>query len=216
MKPSKKKILGGLSQGAAGDDAAVISQVVLKDSSATQTVASTVAFTAANTHSGLESFSNTSGLKTDAITENTAGNGTTIKTHVISAGSATLALDATQSGSLIGLAKADGITVTLPAASATNIGLRYKFIVAVSCTSVGYVINTTGTDVFLGAIMGTIAAGTNLGLFASTANKTITLDATTKCGLIGGWVEVTCVSGTQWSVTGVTLGTGTVISPFSN
>jgi len=213
---AKKKVLGGISQGSLADDVTVVSQVILKDSTATQTVSSLTAFTAANTHSGAEVFSNVLGIKTDAITENTAGAGTTIKTPVVSAGAATLAPTIAQSGSLIALAKADGLTVTLPAASATNIGVRYKFIVAVSCTSVGYVINTTGTDVFLGAIYSTIAAGTNSGLFASTANKTITLDDTTKGGLIGGWIEVTCVSGTQWSVTGVTLGSGTVITPFSN
>lgn len=177
------------------------------------------AFTGNNTHSGTETFSNATGVTADVISERTAGNGTTIKTHIISAGAATLAPTAAQSGSVIALAKADGITVTLPACSTTNIGIRYRFQVAISCTSVGYVINTTGTDVFLGGIYGTIANNSTAGdsLFAvSTANKTITLDATTKCGLIGGWVEVVCVSGTQWMVTGTTLGTGAIATPFSN
>lgn len=226
IEPSIKSRLGGLSPAALGDEAVVLNQVFVKDG--TGTITEVVKFTGANTHTGVEThtgaethsgaevFSNVLGVTTDAITERTAGAGTTIKSPVVSAGAATLAPTIAQSGSLIALAKADGLTVTLPAASSTNIGVRYKFVVAVSCTSVGYVINTTGTDVFLGAILGTIAAGTNLGLFASTVNKTITLDATTKGGLIGGWIEVTCVSGTQWSVTGVTLGSGTVITPFSN
>lgn len=161
----------------------------------------------------------TAGFVGDSILEKTAGAGTTIKTPVVSAGAATLAPTVLQSGSLIALAKADGLTVTLPAASAANIGVRYKFVVAVTCTSVGYVINTTGADVFLGGIYGTIANNSIAGdsLFSvSTVNKTITLDATTKCGLIGGWLEVTCVSGTQWSVTGFTLGTGAISTPFSN
>ena len=177
------------------------------------------AFTGTNTHSGTETFSNAAGVTTDVITERTAGAGTGIKTPIISAGSATLAPSVLQSGSIIALAKADGITVTLPACSATNIGVRYKFQIAISCTSVGYVINTTGTDVFLGGIYGTIANNGSAGdsLFSvSTANKTITLNATTKCGLIGGWVEVVCASGTQWMVTGVTLGTGAIATPFSN
>lgn len=158
-------------------------------------------------------------LTTTTINEAATGTGVTVnyqRKGVVSAGSATLAPSLAQSGSLIALAKADGLTVTLPACSTANIGVTYKFIVAVTCTSVGYVINTTGSDVFLGAIFSTIAAGTNSVLAASTANKTITLDATTKGGLIGGWIDITCVSGTQWSVTGVTLGTGTIVTPFSN
>lgn len=176
-------------------------------------------FTGNNTHSGTETFSNAAGVTTDIISERTAGAGTAIKTPIISAGAATLAPTAAQSGSVIALAKADGITVTLPACSATNIGIRYRFQIAVSCTSVGYIINTTGTDVFLGGIYGSIAApnATNDAFFGtSTVNKTITLNATTTCGLIGGWVEVVCVSATQWMVTGVTLGTGTIATPFSN
>lgn len=229
IEPSIKSRLGGLSPAALGDEAVVLAQVPTKDG--TGTIAEVINFTGANTHtgvethsgaethSGLEVFSNALGLKTDIISERTSGAGTAIKTPVISAGAATLAPTAEQSGSIIALAKADGITVTLPACSATNIGIRYKFLVAVSCTSVGYVINTTGTDVFLGGIYGTIAnpdAANDMEFSTSTANKTITLDATTKCGLIGGWVEVVCVSGTQWMVTGVTLGTGTIVSPFSN
>lgn len=162
-------------------------------------------------------------LSATTINELVAGSGvtvTSVRKPIISAGAATLAPTIQQSGSIIALAKADGTTVTLPACSVANIGVTYKFQIAVSSTGgVFYVINTTGSDVFLGGIYGSIAApgAINDAFFGvSTANKRITLNATTTGGLIGGWVEVTCVSGTQWMVTGVTLGTGTIATPFSN
>ncbi len=177
-------------------------------------------FSGTNTHSGVETFSNALGVKTDAITEVTAGNGTTIKTHVLAVTGATLtsattpAISAATSGTTYTLSKVDGITVTLPACSATNIGLKYKFV-----TSVGYIINTAGSDVFVGGGWGSIANpadAVDMEFSASTANKTMTLSATTTGGLIGGWVELVCVSATQWHVSYVTLGTGTIATPFSN
>lgn len=183
------------------------------------------AFTGTNTHSGTETFSNANGVTTDVITERTAGNGTSIKTMVKAVTGATLtsattpAISALTSGTTYTLSKVDGITVTLPACSATNVGLKYKFVIITSVTSVGYIINTTGTDVFVGGGWSSIANpadAVDMEFSASTANKTMTLSATTTGGLIGGWVEVVCVSATQWHVSYVTLGTGTIATPFSN
>ncbi len=186
-----------------------------------------IAFTGTNTHSGTETFSNGNGVTTNVVTERTAGAGTSIKTPVLAVTGATLtsattpAITALTSGTTYTLSKVDGITVTLPACSATNVGLTYKFVIITSVTSVGYIINTTGSDVFVGGILGRIAdlqADPSADSFfgASTANKTITLSATTTCGLIGGHVIVTCVSATQWHVSGLTLGTGDIATPFSN
>lgn len=155
----------------------------------------------------------------DAIEEFTAGAGTTIKNHVVAVTTATYAPDSTETGSLVTLGKADGVTLTLPALSAANIGIKYKFAIIVSCTSVGYVINTTGSDVFIGGLYQAIAnpdAANDMEFSSSTVNKTITLDATTKCGLIGGWVEVEAISATEWFVSGVVKGSGTLVTPFSN
>lgn len=214
----KGKRLKNVAAAVLGSDVVIKSQ--LDTAIGTTLEANNNDFTGTNTHSGTETFSNAAGVTTNIITERTAGAGTSIKTPVVLASAATLAPTATTSGTTYSLAKADGVTVTLPALSATNVGVKYKFVITVSCTSVGYVINTTGTDVFIGGLWQTIAnpgAGVNDFEFStSTANKTITLDATTKCGLIGGWVEFVAVSATQWHVSGVVLGTGTVASPFSN
>ena len=99
---------------------------------------------------------------------------------------------------------------------------NYYFITSVikAVTAGGtYAVNTTGADVFLGGVYGTIANNASAGdsLFAtSTVNKTLTLNATTTGGLIGGWLEFTMISATQWSVSGTTLGTGAIATPFSN
>lgn len=139
---------------------------------------------------------------------------------IVLASAATLAPAVAASGTVYSLAKADGLTVTLPACATAAIGTTYKFVITVSSTtSVFYIINTTGTDVFIGGVYGTIAVpnATNDAIFAtSTANKTMTLNATTTGGLIGGWIELTMVSATQWHVSGMTLGTGTQATPFSN
>jgi len=102
------------------------------------TVSDVLAFTGANTHtgiethsgaethSGLEEFSNENGLKSDVITEYTAGNGTAIKTRVKAVTGATLtsattpSISASTSGTTYTLSKVDGITVTLPACSACS------------------------------------------------------------------------------------------------
>lgn len=198
------------------------------------TIAGVIAFTGANTHTGIEThtgaethsgaevFSNAAGVTTDTITPRTSGAGTSVQDPV-TPWLLNLAPAITASGSVF-LANATTTTVantiTLPACTAGGVGTTYKVKVIKAVTAGGtYVVNTTGSDVFLGGVYGTIAApnATNDAFFgASTANKTLTLNATTTGGLIGGWLEFTMISATQWSVSGVTLGTGTQATPFSN
>ncbi len=207
--------LGGIHQAILGDEAVNKSQM---DTAIGNAIGTTIE-ASNNTFTGTNTFSNAAGVTTDIITERTSGNGTYMKVHAAIVTALTLAPTALTSGSTYALSKADGQTITLPALSAANIGITYKFKIITSCTSVGYVINTTGTDVFIGGIYGTIAApnATNDALFSvSTANKTMTFGATTTCGLLGGWIEVTAISATQWQVNGLVLGTGTIATPFSN
>jgi len=180
------------------------------------------AFTGNNTHTGTETFSNAAGVTTNIITPRTSGAGTSLQAPV-TPWLLNLSPAITASGTVF-LANATTTTVantiTLPACSDAGVGTVFKVKVIKSVTAGGtYVVNTTGTDVFLGGVYGTIAApnATNDALLGvSTANKTLTLTATTQCGLIGGWLEFTMISATQWSVSGTVLGTGTIISVFSN
>lgn len=185
-------------------------------------VEATVVFKAISTTTWESDSENVVGtvVTTGSIVERVAGAGTAVKNPSGIITAATLAPTALTSNSYYALSKVDGLTVTLPALSATNIGLRYKFAIITSCTSVGYIFNTTGTNVFIGGVYGTIAGGSDAAadseLSVSSVNKTITLGATTTCGLAGGWIEVVAISATQWSVSGIVLGSGTIATPFSN
>lgn len=122
---------------------------------------------------------------------------------------------AAHDGRTILLSLLGSFVTSLPAATAT--GAIYIFMVGIVTTSGGgYVINTAGTDVFSGSVNIGKAATATAG-FLSTANKTMTFNATTTGGLqIGDWVEVQDIQTGVWMVTGLMTGSGTVATPFSN
>lgn len=210
-----KKRLSGFLRGVNADDVAIVDQVVALDTS--DNVSGSYAFTGANTHSGTETFSNAAGVTTNTITPRTSGAGTSLQVPAGVYTTTPQALAITQSGGTYGLSKADGLAVTLPALATVGLGTKFKFHIITTCTSVGYVINTgEAGDVFVGSLWATIANpdaanDMELNLAAGTVN-TLTLGATTACGLAGGWVEVTAISATQWAVSGIVLGSGTVAS----
>lgn len=209
-----KKILGGFIRGVNSDDVAIVGQVIGVDTSGN--------VTSNNTFTGTNTFSNASGVTTDRLTPNTSGAGTSIMAPVaewtLNVSPAVTASGTTYYANAATTTVAN--TMTLPACAAASIGTTYKVKVIKAVTVGGtYVINTTGTDVFIGSFYGSIAApnATNDALFAvTTVNKTMTLTATTACGLVGTWFEFTMISATQWSVTGMGIGTGTIVTPFSN
>lgn len=219
--PTSRKVISNVAQGALTGEVTVYEQTVLRDS--TNTVGTLLNFTAANTHTAQEVFSNTGGIKTDAIVENTAGNGTPIKSFIRTVSNPTLtsattpAISASTSGATYTFAAA-AVTVTLPACSATNIGLKFRFVTTTIATA--QIINTTGTDVFLGGVFSTLSIvnATNDTFFGtSTANKTMTMNGTTTGGLPGSSITVECISATQWLVTGFVVGaSGTQATLFSN
>ncbi len=216
--------LGKLAYALLADEATPLAQVnaLIQTAITTDISDNNIAFTGTNTHSGTETFSNAAGVTTDIITPRTSGAGTSLQAPV-TPWLLNLSPAITASGSVF-LANATTTTVantiTLPACTAGGVGTIFKVKVIKAVTAGGtYVVNTTGSDVFLGGVYGTIAVpnATNDAILAtSTANKTLTLNATTTGGLIGGWLEFTMISATQWSVSGVTLGTGTQATPFSN
>jgi hypothetical protein len=174
-------------------------------------------FTGNNTHSGTETFTNTTGVITDTITPNTSGAGTSYLRPAGVKTTTPIAASAIKTGGVYGLSKADGLAVTLPAAATATIGSNFRFHILTSCTSVGYVFSTgEAGDVFVGMLWCSIAnpdAANDMEMnLASGTVNTLTLGATTACGLAGGWVEFTCISATQWAVSGVVLGSGTLAS----
>ncbi len=104
---------------------------------------------------------------------------------------------------------------TLPAATGTGGIFTFK-IGIVTTSGGGYVINTTGSDVFSGCLNIAKAAAATAG-FISTANKTLTMNATTTGGLtIGDWLQVQDIQTGVWSIHGLLTGSGTIATPFSN
>lgn len=121
-------------------------------------------------------------------------------------------------GRIIAMRGAGGArTFTLPAA--TGSGAIYTFVVGEVNTS-GYLIKTaTGADTFDGSILnGNSSSSGACRLWNPGAtDDTITLNGTTTGGvMIGDWVEVLDQAANQWTVTGVTTGSGTVATPFSD
>ena len=129
---------------------------------------------------------------------------------------ATLLLTAEQSGGIIYLAKADGVTITFPA---TSVGLSYRFIVMTSVTSVGYKWSTSvqGTEFFDGSIISLGDAATAATVFTGngTSHDNITMNGTTTGGLLGTELLVTCTAANKWTVSGQVVGSGTEVTPFA-
>lgn len=128
---------------------------------------------------------------------------------------ATLALvQATHAGKLVVQKAASGCTITAPAS--TGGGAIYRVYVETTITSVGLILNTTGTDKFVGGI--SIAKTSDGTSFAanSTANKTITLNGTTTGGIAGSWLEIEDADLGVFKVMGYAPASGTLATPFSN
>jgi hypothetical protein len=115
----------------------------------------------------------------------------------------------THAGKLMTVAKADGMTITLPAATGT--GNVYRFLVTTAVTSVGYIWQVTGDDTIVGQVTITLAAGgTTFGESAAGTDDTLTINGTTSGGLIGSYVEFIDVKADLWYLDARLLGSGTL------
>lgn len=209
--------LGKMAYAVLDDEGTPLAQVeeLIQTGITTDILDNSNAWTGNNTHSGTETFSNAAGVTTDTITPRTSGAGTSYLRPAGRLTTTPIAAAALKSGGVYTLAKADGIAVTLPALATATIGTTFKFHVETTSTSGGYIISTgEAGDVFFGSLWATIAnpdAANDMELnVAATTVNTLTLGATTACGLAGGWFEVTAVSATQWAISGIVLGSGTV------
>jgi len=132
---------------------------------------------------------------------------------------AAVTLSTSNRGTLYVLAKADGITFTLPPAEA---GLTYEFFVSVSCTSNNYGIDTDGTDNFEGVVLNvdkdqaysSLTMLQAIGI-ANGSPTHIDMDGSTTGGLIGSRIVVTAINADRWMVEGILHGDTNVVTPFS-
>jgi hypothetical protein len=124
-------------------------------------------------------------------------------------------LTAAESGSIVLLDKAAGVTLTLPAASA---GLVFTFIVVTTVTSNAYkvITKTTASEFIQGYLGVPVAAGTQKLFFADgSSDVSVNLNGTTTGGLLGGRFTAECLTTGLWQVSGQVEGSGTVATPFA-
>lgn len=142
--------------------------------------------------------------------------------NVIALTAAARTLTLPESGSLVTLNKADGMTITLPVLSAAMLGTWYEFQALGSVTSVGYkwATGTQGTDFFNGSLVtadpdGSPAEATFIVTGNGTTHDNILMNGTTTGGLIGTCFRIVATSVTTWTVFGVMAASGDTATPFA-
>ena len=135
-----------------------------------------------------------------------------------------LTVDA-HSGKVLTCNDADG-KFTLPSIVATapgrdddpnqtnNLGATFVFVIETAATDLD--ILTDGTDKFLGGLYTGVNNATGKTFISGASNDVITLNGTTKGGLAGSIIKVTAVGSAKYAVEGITLGSGTLVTPFAD
>lgn len=140
--------------------------------------------------------------------------------NVISGLGATVTLSENSSGSLVLLDKADGIVITLPKFRTGMVGMFFDFVVSVTLTSNAYkIITGAAAELMVGSILNCDTDSSDAvaiwkALVAS-SYISVNFDGSTKGGIKGDRIRLTCLNSTTWLVEGVTNGTGTVATPLA-
>ncbi len=133
-------------------------------------------------------------------------------------GESSLGLTADMSGALIECDDATQAFV-LPALTSANTGeagLVYEFVVTTTVTTT--TITAAAGDILNGGvtIMSTSAGAENDAFSADGVDDLIiTMNGTTKGGIIGSYLKLWAAGATKWIVTGNLIGSGTLVTPFS-
>jgi hypothetical protein len=123
-------------------------------------------------------------------------------------------LTAADSGAMCIWGAAAGYLYTLPAAAA---GLWFDFLVGITITSSAAKVITASGDFLLGNFIQS-TDGTYTSASHAADGSTITSwngNGTTTGGLVGDWLRVVAISGTQWYVHGMGRATGSEATPFA-
>jgi len=94
-----------------------------------------------------------------------------------------------------------------------NLGATFTFLVITAATSMTIV--TDGTDKFVGGLYTGVNNATGKTFISGAANDIITLNGTTQGGLAGSVIKVHAAASAKYVVEGITLGSGTLVTPFS-
>lgn len=143
-----------------------------------------------------------------------SGDSLSVGATVTSVTTSTLTPTATQSGAVFLLNRAAGSTVTLPA---PVVGLTYTFMVGTALSSGSYkVITSAGTVFIVGSIV--IDKAGVLTAYQADGSTIVSVNfngTTTGGAALGDNFTLTCISATEWAVSGVTQASGTLASPFA-
>lgn len=130
---------------------------------------------------------------------------------------ANVVLTAAQSGAFARCDKTDGFLFTLPT---PVVGLTYKFVWDASWASGEHKIITNAGSVFIkGTILkmdiDTLTDPLSVETYNGTNHIAVLINAATDGGLLGSWLELTCISATLWSISGVLHHSGNVSASAS-
>jgi|TARA_A100001391_G_scaffold119999_1_gene81634 hypothetical protein len=132
---------------------------------------------------------------------------------------------AAHAGKILTTNDADG-KFTLPSIVATapgsdddpnqlnNLGASFFFVVVTAATDMD--IKTDGTDKFVGGLYTGVNDATGKTFISGASNDVITLNGSTKGGLAGSIIKVTAIASAKYAVEGITLGSGTLVTPFAD
>ena len=95
-----------------------------------------------------------------------------------------------------------------------NLGATFTFIVETAATDLD--ILTDGTDKFVGGLYTGVNNATGKTFISGATNDVITLNGSTKGGLAGSIITVTAIASAKYTVEGITLGSGTLVTPFAD
>lgn len=122
-------------------------------------------------------------------------------------------------GRVFPLARAAGVTVTLPAATGTQ--ATYRFLVSTTVTSNSDIIKVaSASDYMVGSLSVSGANAANSVVVSTvgsttTGSDTITMNGTTTGGIAGSFVQVQDIATGIWLVSGSLVGSGAAATPFS-
>jgi hypothetical protein len=95
-----------------------------------------------------------------------------------------------------------------------NLGASFFFVVETAATDMD--ILTDGTDKFVGGLYTGVSDATGKTFLSGASNDVITMNGTTKGGLVGSIVQVTAMASAKYAVQGIILGSGTIVTPFAD
>jgi hypothetical protein len=136
-----------------------------------------------------------------------------VSTRLVNTTATTLAVTVTEhEGKLVTISSAAPLAVTLPAATGT--GAIFRFLIRVAATGTAHTIGSTSVMSGVSIIAQTDTAQVN-GFLTTATDNTISLNGSTKGGLVGDYIECIDVAANKYQVLVRGGATGTVVTPFS-